>query len=74
MRREQPTAGLQEAAQQRRGQIEWWIRHNVERPSRQTKIGGVRPNDGDGGAEPLAQHPGPAGMRLDRDHLGASRQ
>ncbi len=71
---EEPTARLQEATQQHRGQIEWWIRHNVVRPSRQAEIRGVRPNDDDGGAEALAQHPDAASMCLDGDHASASRQ
>ncbi len=74
MRGEQPAPGLQEATQQRRRHIEWWIRDNVVRPARQAKISGVRPNEDDGGAESLAQHPGTAGMRLDGDYASASRQ
>ena len=74
MRGEQPAPGLQEATQQRRRHIEWWIRHNVVRPSRQAEISGVRPDDDDGGAEALAQHPGPARMRLDGDYASASLQ
>ena len=71
---EQPAPGLQEATQQRRRHVEWWIRDNVVRASGQAKISGVRPNDDDGGAEALTQHPGPASMRLDGDDASASRQ
>ena len=74
MRGEQPAPGLQEATQQRRRHVERWIRHNVVRPSRQAEISGVRPNDDDGGAEALAQHAGPASMRLDGDYASASLQ
>ena len=72
MRGEQAAAGLQEATQQHRGQIEWWIGHNVVRPSRQAKIGGVRSNDDDRGPEALAQIPGSARMCLDRNHPSAT--
>ncbi len=70
---EQPTTGLQEATEQHRGQIEWWIRHNVVRPPRQAEVRGVRSNDDDGGAEALSQRPGPASMGLDGDHASTSR-
>lgn len=72
MRGEQPAPGLQEATQQRRRHVEWWIRHNVVGASRQAEISGVRPNHDDGGAEALAQHPGPASMRRDGDYASAS--
>ena len=71
MRGEQPATGLQEATQQHRGQIEWWICHNVVRPSRQAKIRCVRSNDDDGGAEALAQEPGSARC-ASTDHRSAS--
>lgn len=44
------------------------------RPSRQAEISGVRPDDDDGGAEALAQRPGPASVRLDGDDASASLQ
>jgi hypothetical protein len=74
MRSEQPAPGLQKATQQRRRHIEWWIRHNLVRPSGQAEISGVRPNDDDGRTEALAQHPGPASMRLDGDYTSARLQ
>lgn len=69
---EQPAPRLQDATQQHRGQVEWWVGHNVVRPPRQAKIGGIGAHDDDGGAEALGQEPGSAGMPLDRHHPRAS--
>jgi hypothetical protein len=66
-RRQQSTPRLEQAAQQRRRDVERRVRDDVIRPPRQSELGGIGLHDDDASVESLAEALRAAGMGLHRD-------
>jgi hypothetical protein len=69
---EQSAARLQQTTQQRSGQAEWRVGHDVVGPSGETEVAGIGLDDHDGVPETLARVPGSIGMCFHRDHPSAT--
>ena len=63
-----PAAGVEQPPQQRCGDGEGRVGHDVEGPTGKAQVGRVDLDDDDVGAEPLSQVPCALRVRLDRDH------
>jgi hypothetical protein len=71
---DQPAARADEAAQERGGDAEGWVRHHPEGTAGEAQVGGVGLHDHKRASEAGPEHPGPAGVELHGHHASAGGQ